>query len=356
MASLRQTREALLLSHAIEVIDEEEFLLLYDVNKSKNPSYPYWNYDAFDLDSMTDDECKSEFRFLKNDVYLLEETLDIPDAIKCYNGVVVDGVEALCIMLKRFSYPCRYVDMMPRFGRAVPQLSMISNRIPDIIFDDYGHLLRNLAQPWLSQAELKQFAESIHAKGAPLETCWGFIDATVRPLCKPGQNQRALYNGHKRVHSIKFQSVVAPNGLIANLYGPVEGKRHDSLQILAYLMTCHATLLPQMVPLYAFTAIRHILYGCILQGPFKGAALTPLEQHFNKSMSQVRVAVEWVFGDITNYFAFLDFKKNLKIGLSPVGKMYIVCSLLRNAHICLYHSSTSEFFGIDPPAIKDYFT
>ena len=37
-----------------------------------------------------------------------------------------------------------------------------------------------------------------------------------------------MYNGHKRVHAIKFQSVVAPNGLIANLYGPVEGKRHDS--------------------------------------------------------------------------------------------------------------------------------
>ena len=39
---------------------------------------------------------------------------------------------------------------------------------------------------------------------------------------------RVLYNGHKRVHAIKFQSVVAPNGLIANLFGPVEGRRHDS--------------------------------------------------------------------------------------------------------------------------------
>ena len=29
-----------------------------------------------------------------------------------------------------------------------------------------------------------------------------------------------IYNGHKRVHAIKFQSVVAPNGLVANLYGP----------------------------------------------------------------------------------------------------------------------------------------
>ena len=65
MASLRQTGEPLLLSHATEVIDEDEFLLLYEVNKSKNAGYPHWNYDAFDQDSMTDDECKSEFRFLK---------------------------------------------------------------------------------------------------------------------------------------------------------------------------------------------------------------------------------------------------------------------------------------------------
>ena len=37
-------------------------------------------------------------------------------------------------------------------------------------------------------------------------------------------------------------------------------------------------------------------------------------------MSQVRVSVEWLFGDIVNYFKFLDFKKNLKIGMSSIGK------------------------------------
>ena len=63
---------------------------------------------------------------------------------------------------------------------------------------------------------------------SPLEKCWGFIDGTVQPVCRPGVNQRAIYNGHKRVHSIKFQSVSLPNGLIGNLYGPVEGKCHDS--------------------------------------------------------------------------------------------------------------------------------
>ena len=37
-----------------------------------------------------------------------------------------------------------------------------------------------------------------------------------------------MCNGYKKVYAIKFQSVVAPNGLIANLFGPVEGRRHDS--------------------------------------------------------------------------------------------------------------------------------
>ena len=76
---------------------------------------------------------------------------------------------------------------------------------------------------------------------------------------------------------------------------------------------------------------------------------------FNQSMSQVRIAVEWVFGDIINYFKFLDFKKNLKIGLSAVGKFYIVSALLRNALTCLYGNSTSNFFQLDPPALNEYF-
>lgn len=50
---------------------------------------------------------------------------------------------------------------------------------------------------------------------------FGFIDGIVRPISKPGKNQRIVYNGHNRVHGIKFQSVPLPNGLIGNMYGPV---------------------------------------------------------------------------------------------------------------------------------------
>ena len=65
--------------------------------------------------------------------------------------------------------------------------------------------------------------------------------------------------------------------------------------------------------------------------------------------------MEWLFGDIINSFKFLDYKKNLKIGLSSVGKMYIVCALLRNALTCLYGNQTSEFFDLEPPTLEEYF-
>src|SRR4051794_28192081 len=42
---------------------------------------------------------------------------------------------------------------------------------------------------------------------------WGFIDGTVRPIARPTRHQRQVYNGHKRVHAIKFQSAVERPGL-----------------------------------------------------------------------------------------------------------------------------------------------
>ena len=98
----------------------------------------------------------------------------------------------------------------------------------NIIYDIWHHFFTTFEQPWLDNPKLESFAETIHLKGAALRNCWGFIDGTVRPISRPGRHQRVVYNGHKKVHSLKFQSIVAPNGLIANLFRPVEGKRHDS--------------------------------------------------------------------------------------------------------------------------------
>ena len=38
------------------------------------------------------------------------------------------------------------------------------------------------------------------------------MDATVRPVSKPGDHQMLLYNGHKVVHVLKFQSLGITSG------------------------------------------------------------------------------------------------------------------------------------------------
>ena len=42
----------------------------------------------------------------------------------CSQGTIFGGLEGLCILLRRLAYPCRYSDLLQRFGRPVPELSM----------------------------------------------------------------------------------------------------------------------------------------------------------------------------------------------------------------------------------------
>ena len=128
-----------------------------------------------------------------------------------------EGLEGLCLMLKRMSFPCRYSDVIYRFGRPVPVLSMITNQAVDYVYQAHGHRITHGNNQLLNPAALQAYADAIRGAGAPLEHCFGFIDGTVRPISKPKENQSTVYNGHKRVHALKFQSVAMPNGLIVNV-------------------------------------------------------------------------------------------------------------------------------------------
>ena len=204
---------------------------------SKNPQFPYDNYDECSLDNFSEEECTAEFCVEKNDLPVLADGRGIPPVFRYSQRSVFEGMEGLCMLLKRLAYPCRYSDMIPRFGRPVPEISMMTNVVLDWIYNEHGHHLIDFNQPFLSRASLRTYADAIHQKGAALNNCWGFVDGTVRPICRPLLNQRIVYtvhpiccpllnqrivyNGHKRVHALKFQSIVTPNGLIVNLYGPV---------------------------------------------------------------------------------------------------------------------------------------
>ena len=99
--------------------------------------------------------------------------------------------------------------------------TVICSTVLDIICNLHGHKITEYNHNILDPASLQIYADAVFAKGAALDNCFGFVDGTVRPICRPGEMQRAADNGHKCVHGLKFQSVALPNGLIANLFGPV---------------------------------------------------------------------------------------------------------------------------------------
>ena len=233
--------------------------------------------------------------------------------------------------------------MVALFGRSVHDISQIFNVSLTYVHTHFTVLLQSLDQPWI-QNNLSEFTAAIHEKGAPLQNCWAFIDGTVRPMCRPMLNQKVVYNGHKRVHALKFQGLTTPNGLIANLAGPYEGKKHDA-SLLA-----ESEILEDLSNLRGTRGEEVCIYGDAaypmhpsLIAPFPTRNLTPEQAAFNLGMSKVCQAVEWSFGKVIQQFAFLDLKKKLKLNLQPLGKYYIVGTILTNCHTCTYDSQTSNY-------------
>ena len=67
--SLKSVREILLYAYAEDIVDETEFMLLYDANKSRE-IYPYWNFERFDLENFDDAQSLTDFRIRKNNIFV----------------------------------------------------------------------------------------------------------------------------------------------------------------------------------------------------------------------------------------------------------------------------------------------
>lgn len=324
------------------MVDEEDSKLELLERKQQGP---------FTLDKKSDSWCIEHCRYDKATLLRLVEALRIPEQYVMDNGSVVPGTEAFVVLLNRLSYPNRLSHHIRTFGRSSSMISRIFNCVLSDLHERFHTKLDSIHHDYVDYEHLCQLVASI----SPLSSCIGFIDGTVRPMCRPIYDQRTSYNGHKRTHAIKFQGVMFPDGIIAAMNGPFEGKRHDATLLQ------ESPTMQQMdqLPLRP-DATKYVLYGDPayplleqLITPFRGD-LTPEQTDFNKSMSRVRESVEYGFGKIEQYYAFANYKKNLKLYLQPIGKIYLVATLLTNCHTCLYGSNVNSVFKSQPPPLEDY--
>ena len=88
----------------------------------------------------------------------------IPETSTTRAVTTMPGLQAFVLVLRHLNYRNRYSDIAAMFEREIPELSMVFNIVIDYLFAQYGHLLLDLNQPWLSPDNLKRFADSVHDK------------------------------------------------------------------------------------------------------------------------------------------------------------------------------------------------
>ena len=137
------------------------------------------------------------------------------------------NVEGLAIVLRRLAFPSRWEDLSVEFGRHYSTIQLLDAR--------WSHLLD--FNPDHFNGQLRNWADAIATRGSPrIINIVAFLDGTLRKTCRPHPNpaslpphitqymlQRVQYNGHKRHHGFKYQSVTAPNGLVI---GTTDGRFH----------------------------------------------------------------------------------------------------------------------------------
>lgn len=320
-------------------------------------NYPFIPHVRFDLRLYDDDTCTRFFRFQQDEIRTILASLRMPDIFKADNGLAFASIEGLSLVLRRLAYPCRLIDLVHMFGRSESSLSRMISTVLRWIHRRWSRRLLHWDHQRLTPAKLEQFAAVVSEQGSPLPAVIGFIDGTVRPIARPTQDQELDYNGHHRVHALKYQAVTTPDGIIVHLAGPYQGRHHD---VTLY----RASGLEQALYRWAKDSNGNQMYiygdpaytiSPVLQVPYPKVGITPRQEAFNESMSRVRVAVEWSFGHTLQYFAFSDFKKSQRSLLSSVHLHYIVSVIFANIHSCIIGTNASVGrFQVEPPTLAEY--
>jgi len=251
------------------------------------------------------------------------------------------------MLLARLAYPNRLSDLAMKFGWSVERISHISASVQSFIHSQWKHLLEWDAVR-LTPAKLFQYANAVRRKGAPIGTVWGFIEGTIQAIVRPSRRQRTCYNSWKRKHCLKYHAIVTPDGLISHLFGPIDGRRNDAFlwheSNLPRILQQHAYA-PNGTPLQVYRDPAYSI-GRFLLSPYQGPQITLNQRAWNGLMSRLRIVAEWAFKEMVNTFGFLDYMKNQKLLLQPLGIQFRVAALLHNAHVCLHKPQVTQYFEI----------
>lgn len=188
---------------------------------------------------------------------------------------------------------------------------------------------------------------------------WGFLDGHFEEMARPIYRQQDVYSGHARGHGLKYQAIIAPDGVVYFLEGPFEGKKNDYAMWSESRATIRLRrmMAPPRETLYLYgDPAYHCTFGVC--APFRtpaGGELTADEAEFNRHLSAQRISIEHAFGDSWRQWNYLANSQQLHSGSQAVGAFFRATIILNNVRACMHgYNQTSQRFGVNPPTPHEY--
>jgi hypothetical protein len=310
--------------------------------------------------SFSERQCWSRFRTRKVDLPRLFSALgfDTLGDVKLGNGCAYTAEELFLFGMNRLVYPGRLDDLCDIYGREYSAWSRGFNYFITFMLDKWKYLVTVNLRYWAPH--FHSFSEAIRFKiiekgGIHYQTirvCC-FVDCTVIATSRPGGGpaepgplaprynnflQQSSYNGWKKFHGYKYQTLEAPNGMCMDLYGPMTFRHSDT-------------------ELYADSNINDRLRQI---GPYcvYGDGIYSVQSNTMSAadpiMTKARISNEWDYGVTANLFAFCKYKRSLKMTQKNHSDYYIVSTILRNLHLCMYDGLTASYYELAAPTLEEY--
>eukprot|EP01013_Petalomonas_cantuscygni_P043980 TRINITY_DN8627_c0_g2_i1.p2 TRINITY_DN8627_c0_g2~~TRINITY_DN8627_c0_g2_i1.p2 ORF type:complete len:389 (+),score=43.56 TRINITY_DN8627_c0_g2_i1:182-1348(+) len=257
----------------------------------------------------------------------------------------VNRYDAMATVLLRLADPASAEAIEPVCGYPDWLLSSIVRTTVERIVDDWYRCIAS--PPWLNDERLTRYAERLTQAGCPIPTIAGFMDGTRRVASHPRDGEECWYNGWLHNHTMLFIATAFPDGTFL-LRGPVSGRWND---INALSSTGLDTDLPELLGGHAVGAdgvfpIQPHVIGMDVH--MEGL----VDAEHKAGSSSTRVAVERLFGSISNVFRSLRNKDPQRLMVSIPALTYQAGAVLALARTCLYGNTLGSVFDMPPPALQ----
>ena len=273
------------------------------------------------------------------------------------NRAAMPLMEVVAVFLMRMSGQDKWERLAPPLGgRHWSQYRLVFGEMLVVLYDFWFARLSDVTRYAQCMA---QWATLVYVKTGASPRIVGFLDGTWIDVCKPLVDaiQRELYNRYYGGHGLKYQALVAPVGLILDLFGPVVGRFSDSTMLRL------SQLQEKLHQLSTTAGWRHVAYADsayaqgpnIMRGLKRNMIHTALMRELQTVMNRPRTSVEWGFGIVKEENKYITVRRVHKVYLSRVGRVFPLAALLSNCKACCKGGNViSDYFNTTMPSLEWY--